>query len=299
MRVHIHANCQAPNIAALLTEARPDWQISYFEVQIRPIIDRFDDYRRAIERADVVISQPIRNAYNNRTDLGTEWVFGNARSNSIRIGFPSLHFNGDHIGFGHFTGIQQPFEWSALMMHELANGATAKSAVSMMLDEEAYPTQLIENAIQISINEMTRREATMLGERTIASDFLKKWGGHTQLTHVINHPMRPMYAHVINQILRILDVSERINVRGADRHGVPHVPACRAVRRYWSRFSPPHWAEHFDPTARANGWGMCERDFYETMASDMMALGRDEMSAAISRSEWARDFLARYDVATA
>jgi hypothetical protein len=65
MRVHVHTNCQAPNMAALLAEMRPDWENSYFEVQIRPIVDRLADYYRAVETADMI------SLSRERTTIGT------------------------------------------------------------------------------------------------------------------------------------------------------------------------------------------------------------------------------------
>ena len=98
MKVYVHGNCQSYVVAGMLGEIYPSWDIRYFEVHARPIIDQNEEYRQVVAAADLILAQPIHDGFRSREDLSLTWVREAAKPSAVVTVFPSMHFVGHQSG---------------------------------------------------------------------------------------------------------------------------------------------------------------------------------------------------------
>lgn len=234
MDVHIHANCQSIPIAAMLLEACPDWNVTWFEVHGAEIMDRLDEHCRRVKTADLVLTQPIHKGYRDTDELSVDWVKAHARRDATVLVFPSMHFAAHHpdLGFLPFPGL--PHLCSLLAAHLVAAGCSESETLGLMLSEHLLRDSEIETELEESLTEASRRDVEDSIDIKIGS-FI---GAHYRIQpmfHIQNHPLRYTAAFITNQILERIGVAARVDEAGEDYQPNPHVPPLPAISSYLAR----------------------------------------------------------------
>lgn len=231
MKVHIHANCQAVPLAGMLHEVEPDWDISYFEVHADKIIENIDDHRRHIRTADLVLTQPIHRNFRGRDDLSVDWIRENVRKDATLLVFPSMHFGAHHPGLDGLPLAGLPFLSSLLAAQLVASGESPATATGRLLSDDLLSEAEVETEIQVSLNEMKRREFDDRMD-VVISPFFEENCRARVMFHIQNHPLREAMVFIANQILDNVGRRARIPIEGRDYQPDVHVPPLPAVARY-------------------------------------------------------------------
>lgn len=295
MRVYVHGNCQAPAIAGMLREARPDWDVTSYEVFGTSIIEELDRYVSLIRAADIVISQPIHDGYRNQPELALSWVRDAIKPGSELVVFPSMFFDGQLVGCRslRIPAYGMPYH-DVMFVHMIANGTTLKEVTKVLSAEDLYPEKFILQEIQLSIDEMLFREIDEEIDVPL-SPFLQDYACHSQIFHVINHPMRLALAQTANQILRHLGCSSDVSATGREYLSFPSIPVCPSVRRLF-----------VGEPALPLGWAVGDQlryhvpnmepidvlDYQERAAAHLREFGTDVLLDVLA-DEHVRPFLAR------
>ena len=251
MRVYVHANCQGPPIAEMIRACFPDWEVASYEVFGEKIIKEIARYRYLVSSADIIISQPIHAGYRNRDDLSLDWVRATARLGCDVLTFPSIHFEGQLLGWRTlpFPGYGMPYH-DTLLVALAASGLPAGVIIDLALSPHLFSHQFITDEIEISLGEAERREREDDID-VVISPFLRKYGEIAPLFHIINHPGRPVLAHMTASIMAALGYSVKIPAGGGPCIQLPHVPCHPSVLRL------------FEQAGRAPAdWSPLDREFY-------------------------------------
>lgn len=299
MKVYVHGNCQSYVVAKMLGELYPRWDISYFEIHADPIIRDNEDYRRAVREADIIIAQPVHDGYRERADLSLSWVRAEARPNAVITVFPSMHFSGHHIGIGELP-LGQSYAYDAVAALMISSGVEPDEACKVILSESYLSSQFIESEILHSIAEIKRREIEDKIDIPL-SPFLDRTAWSQQEFHIVNHPYRAAYVHVIDGILDHLGYPDRVPAVGTCWQPLPHIPLLPSVRRFLrsNGGTPPNRPDPADDMVLApNRPPMRLEDFYRAMTRDLQTVPRRELIAATRQRSWSREFLSRLSSAS-
>jgi hypothetical protein len=240
MRVYVHGNCQAPAIASMISDQFPDWNVSSYEIFNKAIIDEIDRYHELVNTSDIIISQPIHDGYRNREDLSLSWVKSTAKPDAALVVFPSMHFDGQLIGWRSVSmmGYGMPYH-DMLQFHLAAAGVSSDRITAILLDEDLHTEAFILKEIELAIGEIQRREA-MDHIDVPLSPFLQEFSRQAQLFHIINHPCRPALSFITNGVLRHLGYAANVAARGRRYLLFPQVPPAPSVIRFLRRPENAH-----------------------------------------------------------
>src|SRR5271166_333094 len=159
MQIYIHGNCQGPAIASLIKLQFPEWDIAAYEVFSEKIINEIDRYHQYVETADIIIAQPIHDGYREREDLSLNWVKSAAKPSAQFVIFPSMFFDGQLVGC---QGLKIPaygMPYSdTLFVHLTCAGLDLPDILRILLADDLYSDEFMDNEVAASINEMIRRE---------------------------------------------------------------------------------------------------------------------------------------------
>ncbi len=243
-RVYLHGNCQARGLSTLFSELFPNWRVDYYEVFGPTILPEIDRYRRLVTQADVVIAQPVRANYRERTDLSLAWIKESVRAGADVIVFPSMYFEGQLIG-SHGLDIQAyGTEWhDALLTHLVAAGLDEAQVAAILSDEDLYDARFIASEIALSIETLRRREADDKIDVPLPP-FLEQFATETVVSNTVNHPRRGAFLDIGSQILRKLALDVRIPAAGQEYLPFPRIPCLPAVARFLGSATRKHpeWA---------------------------------------------------------
>ena len=293
MKVHIHANCQAIPLAGMLKEVQPDWDISYFEAHTADIIERIDEHHTRIRTADLVISQPIHKGYRERTDLSIDWIRENVRRDATLLVFPSLHFTGHHPELDGLPLAGIPLPSSLLAAHLIASGQTPIIALRYLLSDELLRDTDIEAEIQLSLDEMRRREVDDRMDIQITS-FVEEHCRTKVLFHLQNHPMRETMVVVANKVLERIGCAGRVPVDGHDYQREPHIPPLPSIARYLSDQRGDPAGPVPTETVLIPGYPpMTQADYYGCMLEGLNRHSQDEIFQMIEKRWPTVQFLRR------
>ena len=244
MRVYVHANCQGPPIAEMIRACFPHWEVASYEVFGEKILSEIGRYRYLVDSADVIISQPIHAGYRDRDDLSLDWVRATAKPSCEVLVFPSIHFEGQLVGWRTlpFPGYGMPYH-DSLLVALAASGLPAGAIVDLALSPRLFPYQFITDEIEISIREAERREREDDID-VVISPFLRDYGEMSPLFHIINHPIRPVLAHMTASIMAALGYRVKIPAGGSPCIPLPHVPCHPSVLRMFDQagVAPADWS---------------------------------------------------------
>jgi hypothetical protein len=261
MKVHIHANCQAVPLAGMLSEVRPDWDISFFQVHADDIIERIDEHHRRIRTSDLVICQPVHKGYRDRTDLSIDWIRENVRRDATLLVIPSIHFAGHHPELDSLPLAGIPFLSSLLAAHLIASRLTPSVARDCLLSDELFRDQDIESEIQISLDEIRRREVDDRIDIQI-SPYLQEYCRIKPMFHIQNHPLREVMVFIANEVLAKIGCSERVPIKGLDYQPEPHVPLLPSIARYINAKRDDTWGPLPIETVLIHGFQPMTQDEY-------------------------------------
>ena len=236
MKVHIHGNCQSYVLFHMLKEVCPDWDISFYEVHAEPIMQNLADYRALIGAADIVFSQPIHEGYRDTAELSLSWIRGHVKPNAALIVIPAPSFSGHHPEFAALTHLGD-LCYNSVAAHLTIIGMAPDRAVDLLLSADLFDDETIRTEIDLQLAEMNRRE-TSDGIDASVADIITSQAVWFQLFHIVNHPARPLCAHLMNRILQRLEVRRQVAIAGADYMDNPHLPMCPAIARFCSANGP-------------------------------------------------------------
>jgi len=219
----------------MISDQFQDWDVASYEVFDQKIVDEIDHYYDLVRTSDIIISQPIHDRYRDRDDLSLSWVRAAAKPNTRLVVFPSMHFDGQLVGWrsASIPGYRMDYH-DMLLFHFAMIGLSADRINGILLDEDLYSEAFISHEIALSIAEMQRREVVDQIDVPI-SPFLQEFGRKAQLFHIINHPYRAPLAYMANAILRHLGYAANISAAGPEYLPFPHVPSPPSVVRFFSR----------------------------------------------------------------
>jgi hypothetical protein len=293
MKVHVHGNCQSYVISKMLREIYPEWEITCFEVHADPIVVRNDDYRRTIQTADVILSQPVHDGYRGRSDLSLNWIRSAAKPGCQVLVIPAMHFEGHHPGFG-YLGLGDLCS-SATAAHLVAVGTAPDLALDMLLGEDLFDSAFVHAEIDISISEMLRREQHDKIQVPL-SPIARYFRGPHQLFHIVNHPTRPLYAFIINGSLDELSFGRRVAIDGPDHQDGVHIPMYAAVafHTFTNEVTLPEWAPSKDRRVHLPNYpAMPQETYFRSMIDQLMRHSRQAILAALHASPKSAAFLKR------
>jgi hypothetical protein len=294
MHLYIHGNCQAPALASMIGEAFPDWRIEAFEVFASPILDRLDAYYENVRRADLILMQPIHDGYRNREDLSSSFIRANARPDATVIVFPSLHFTGQLMGIRSLGVPGFGMEYHDVAFFDCyARGLNLADIIPKILHPDFYTPEQISQEISLSIAESETREAIDQINLPI-SGYLRENALQEQLFHVINHPYRPVLAHIANSFFNRIGISARISDAGPDFLPIPHIPCHPSVIKML-KLHQDSGGERSDVDAEYVLHDQRYRpfDYYRALSKFITRYSRNEVRELLDRSESVRSFLAR------
>ena len=278
----------------MLREVHPELDVTYFEVHADPIVAQNDVYRDAIRNADIILTQPVHEGYRGRTDLSTDWVRNEAKPGCEVIVIPALHFEGHHPGFGGL-GLGN-LTTCSLTAHLVAMGVPSGVIVDLLLSTDLLSEDVVKEEVRLSLQEMKLREDRENVDIPMWS-IAQHIGGPTQFFHIVNHPTRPLYAHLLTKVLhRLFQPQRDVPARGKDYQSNPHVPVLPAIVQHSARLSelPDGWNLDPDYEVRVpNRPSMTQRVYYETMIAQLSEHSRDAVLSAIREKPRAMAFLGR------
>jgi hypothetical protein len=267
----------------MISDQFPDCEISSYEVFNETIIAEIDRYHELVKTSDIIISQSIHDGYRNREDLSLNWVRSEAKPGAEFVVFPSMHFEGQLVGWRSVAvmGYGMPYH-DMLLFHLATIGLSPERATSLLLDEDLYSEAFISQEITLAVAEMRRREAADQIDVRL-SPFLDEYGRQTQLFHIINHPGRPALAYMANAVLRHLGYAANVPNSGRRYLLYPHVPLSPSVARFLRRQNarPAGWqvedAERFHlPKMTLN-----RAEYYARAVADLKRYPTEELMACL------------------
>lgn len=291
--VYIHGNCQSYVIAKLLEGTCPDWLISFFEVHADPIMERHSEYRELIRTADIIVSQPIHDNYRNVEDLALSWIRAEAKRSCEIVVIPSAHFSGHHPEWANLGSLGDLCN-NSIAAHLAMVGTDPNALIPMMLSPELLDDHVIQKEIDLQIEEMHFRETHDKHDVSI-SDVIEQYASWIQMFHIVNHPTRPIYVHIINRLLQRLGRPERIPMDGVDLQPVPHLPMAPAIARYCDTRSlvRPDWSPVVESDVLMPGREPTPASVYFAEMTKQLQQHQAEVIADAIRADWRSLFFLR------
>lgn len=236
MRIHVHGNCQAVAMAAMLREACPDWQVTASEAPAIPLDDpdALAAYEAAATGADLLLAQPVGATYRGTDRFATERLRALRRPEAATLTFPSIYFAGQHPGIDYLSdrlpGFGMPYH-DLHLVDLVLRGRRPAVIAATLLDEEFYDGAFLEAEIAASLAELHAREVEAAIDLPV-SGLLGRACRRGVVMHTINHPCRLVLAAVLNAALQRIGAPDRVAPRGPEPLPDPHIPPLPAVLRH-------------------------------------------------------------------
>lgn len=217
--VLFYGNCQVGALAQILAPSLSSYKIIFCWADI---IQR-ECFLDEIQKARVIITQPIHEGYRGKDYLHTGFVLENSRDAVIII-FPSLHFDFYYFDLTYRWNknkeiIREPSDYHYKTLVEYFQaGKTAREFIKEVCDNPDFegatpPPRLAER----SLEELERREKEMSGYSQIgpchivtASSFIRDHYRDDLLFFSMNHPTKLLFHHIANRIVGILSPGRRM-----------------------------------------------------------------------------------------
>jgi hypothetical protein len=177
------------------------------------------DFLLEINKADIIITQPINHNYRDKTYLSTSFIINNSRNETIIIIFPSLQLDFYYfdLSYKFYNGeiLNEPSDYH---YNEMINCIKNNQSVEfynshILLNKEFKTKEELLNIFNISINELKKREIlineykknknnvyTIYSSQFIEENYLNKL-----LFWSINHPTKYLFHFIALEVLKILN----------------------------------------------------------------------------------------------
>ena len=277
--------------------ARPEWEVSAYEVFAEPILAELERYHELVATADIIVSQPIHDGYRGRDDLSLSYVRRSAKPGATILVFPSMHFEGQLIDCRSLSIRAHGMDYhNVLLVHLVAAGLHAASAFRILAQTDLYPPQFVASEMRRSIEEARRREIIDAVDVPFVP-FLEAFTTRVQLFHTTNHPYRPALVWITRRILHKLGIPLSIEVPppdGPEPIPFPHIPLPPSVKRLLTGpdASLAGWTTPQDEVYHLPNEVMGILEYYECAARNLASYKAIELIQFLAESR-ARSFLAR------
>lgn len=206
-----YSNCQGEAIAKTLEE-NTLFSSCYEWLKIKPIqnikASEINSVSEKIATADVIIHQTISDR-GRHSELSSQNMLKHARPDAQIISIPSLYFDGY---FPHLSSMNQHTSVLSLVhdyfiAYAYCKGISPVDCLGMIRSEVLYSRDLSEQLLNISLNNLRRRESKENLDITI-SDYIEKNFKKRKLFNQFNHPTREVFEFISNQILKKIGMEE-------------------------------------------------------------------------------------------
>lgn len=235
----VFGNCQAESLRQFLPPSVNWVRLPPVHELVATDLPHLD---QLLERADVIISQPVRDGYHGMP-LGTGQLFSRARDLCARLVFPVIRFAGLYPAHAIIRPPSDPSLVPPLVayhdLHTLAEAAGDPLP--------ALTTGSIRAIAALSIRELRSREQRF--EAIPVSDIFEHPGFDQVRT--INHPGNPVWAALAERVIDRLGLDAAPADPGRPLLDSVHAPRRQAVIDAWSLDAEPsdYWVVERQPLA--------------------------------------------------
>jgi len=211
-----YGNCQTHAIMQIMTPSLQNYHIRVVPCFLPDIIEKYE-FTDLIERASVIITQPIKKGYRNLDYLDTQYIIDHASENARICIFPSIHFS-----FYHFDTVHGPPFPNGVVYHYKtlrqfhSESRHPSEFISDVLNNPGFrsESELQEIAVS-SLAELSERENAMQQEYEhipsvisciTVSDFIALNYQKEILMFTINHPGKSILQYISKTILMKLQL---------------------------------------------------------------------------------------------
>lgn len=175
--------------------------------------DEIPDLELMISDVDLFIHQPVSDNYNNTPKLGTNYLKSKLNPKCRIVSFPIAYFRGYYPEMIYLKSINnQPIKQNIYNYHDFNilsgfyQGQSVDDVVSSIYDNYFYGNSYIKNNLDLTITEMSKREASLdIKLSQFIIDNYKK----INLFNTINQPHFPIIGYLVNNILEELGFSKQ------------------------------------------------------------------------------------------
>lgn len=239
----VYGNCQAGPIGALLLnneQFKAQFELVKFPKPVYMLKDSdWPSIHEIISTLDLFIYQQVGDAFG--ATLSSDNLVANTKASAICVSYPSIFFNAYFPQINYLRHlppqVNQFSEYHDMVILEsfLLNqnvSEAAQRAKAICLDPDFYSPKEVLQFGRNSVEELKRREANL---HTQISDFLQKYWQDEQLFFSMNHPSRRVLLEVCDQILKLLNISERF-IPGAYEHlGETILPVYQSISTHLNK----------------------------------------------------------------
>ena len=205
-------------LECLLREVRKDWNIISREVHTFDVDCResFSSYSSEVNRADVIIVQPISESYRGVDYFSNKWISLNKKTDAKLIVFPSIYFRGYTPQSHDITQEKHITDYHDVHIADMfANGHSKDQCVDQLYSSTFFAKEFALREITRCFNQLADRE-TETSVDVHATPVIAASLNNSILFHTFNHPARVVMVDVANKILGLVDAKEEISVSGVD-----------------------------------------------------------------------------------
>jgi len=208
----IYANCQNKLIAEYLHRSAVfcrEYIVHCFPVH-NLIEQQSTIPEELLKQTDLFIYQPVKDHHG---DLSSQSILNKLSPSCQKISFPSLYFQGYFPQYcknphNHVIKPNYPYgiipHGDANIISLLAEGKTADQIVDILSDTDFYTPEFLLNNIDHTLKELAQRESSLSVK---VSSFIRENYQKYHLFNTQNHPSDLLGFYVVNQILKLLNIS--------------------------------------------------------------------------------------------
>jgi hypothetical protein len=223
MKILVYGNCQGWAVKETLGIDPHIHSIEYIPCYSTHIIS--DDFTKKIKESDIIITQPIRDNYREKTYLSTAYIIENAKHNCKIILFDSCHFI-----FYHFDLTYKSINGSILTTpcdyhyNGIIDTYRKKLPIDHYIDQYVNNPLLkshdeLEKLAQFSLAELKKRYETtndLYGKNSNVSvisthDYIKDNYKDKLLFYSMNHPTKYLIQFICEEINKMITIPCAIN----------------------------------------------------------------------------------------
>jgi hypothetical protein len=171
-----------------------------------------------------------------------------------------------------------------------------ETATAWLLSPDAFSDDFLETQFRLAIEAQRKRDIDDKIDVTV-TPFYERFAGSRQLFHTVNHPMRPVLAHIVNQCMSLCGFPATISYDGADYMDWLHIPALPSMRAFYARHRPAWLAceawSAGEPAVRIQETRLSLADFVERMSQEIWRQPQADLRAAIALSWTVADVIAQ------
>lgn len=220
MNFTVFANCQSAAIARTLLE-NPDFSTKYQLNAIKPIQtltkENIDEVVDIASMTDLFIYQPTQSTPIRPTELSSDGMLSVLKATAICISFPSVYFDGYFPHLQTMEGRKSVlnFVHDYIIAYCAVKKLDKSTTLELISDSTLYSKALSDELCEGSLQNLEKREQFNKTDIRL-SGFIRDNFRKVKLFNQFNHPTRPLFLHLANEVFSSIGCKEYSSNTGSE-----------------------------------------------------------------------------------